>query len=344
MSFCQNCGQQIPDGAPQCPNCGMPLMQQPVNQQQFAPNMPMQQQPKKKKKGEGCLVAIIIVIALFIFFPKGNGSNKQDGATEQSTVEKTNSENKDSEKNKESTAINKDDYSPIDYNEIIHTADGLSGQKFTCSGKIIQVMSNSYRLSLENKTFDSDVVVIDYKCAEGDRIAEDDYVTIWGVSKGLETYTTVLKSKVTVPRIAVDKLERISEEELSKLKYNKAQTIENNLAGSSEKFHVILQSTMLQHTDQNDIIYLFFEFENITDSEKYVTSNDAYIDGYKTENEYTSEKINGYDSISIESVDAGKKYLGYIKYVIPSEWQTLECTIEDVSFTVQKSEFESESE
>lgn len=57
MAFCQNCGQQFPDGTPQCPNCGMPMMQQPVyqqnpypNQQQFAPNMNMQQ-PKKKGKG-----------------------------------------------------------------------------------------------------------------------------------------------------------------------------------------------------------------------------------------------------------------------------------------------------
>ena len=91
MAFCQNCGQQFPDGTPQCPNCGIPLMQQPVyqqnpypNQQQFTPNMNVQQ-TKKKKKGEGCLIAIIIVFALFFVLPALYRNSNQSNTTEQAT-------------------------------------------------------------------------------------------------------------------------------------------------------------------------------------------------------------------------------------------------------------------
>lgn len=81
MPFCQNCGQQFQDGMPQCPNCGMPVMQQPVyqqnpypNQQQFAPNMQMQQQPKKK--GKGCLIAIAVVVGLCLLSSLSGNKNK----------------------------------------------------------------------------------------------------------------------------------------------------------------------------------------------------------------------------------------------------------------------------
>ena len=354
MSFCQNCGQQIPDGAPQCPNCGMPLMQQAMNQQpvyqqnpypnqqQVVPNINTQQQ-QPKKKGKGCLIAIIIAFVLLFVFPKTNRNNQQSNEGEQSASEKSTLSNQENQNSQETTAFNKDDYAPLDYDVIIHNSNGLKGEKFTCSGRIIQVMTNSYRLSLENGSFDSDIILIDYKLSgEESRIAEDDYVTVWGVSKGLETYTTVLKSEVTVPRLSVDKLERITEEDFSKLKYSKSQILENNLAGSSDDFHITLNSSMLQHTEQNDIIYLFFEFENITDAQQYASACDAYVDGYKIDNKYSSEKINGYNGLSIESIEAGKKYLGYLKYEIPNDWQSLECTIEDVSFTVQRTEFEAE--
>lgn len=109
MSFCQNCGQQIPDGAPQCPNCGAPLMQQAMNQQpvyqqnpypnqqQAAPSINMQQQPKKKK-GKGCLIAIAVVIGLCLLSSLSGNRNKNTAdsssgaatsATTKATTKKT---------------------------------------------------------------------------------------------------------------------------------------------------------------------------------------------------------------------------------------------------------------
>ena len=107
MAFCQNCGQQFPDGAPQCPNCGMPMMQQPVyqqnpypNQQQFAPNMNVQQ---PKKKGKGCLIAVLVGIGIIILGGiAGSGSGKR--AKDEGKVEIESDKEKTSEKTEKSEA------------------------------------------------------------------------------------------------------------------------------------------------------------------------------------------------------------------------------------------------
>ena len=49
MAFCHNCGQQIPEGAGNCPACGAPVFVQQAPQQpqyQQAPQQPQYQQPQ----------------------------------------------------------------------------------------------------------------------------------------------------------------------------------------------------------------------------------------------------------------------------------------------------------
>ena len=352
MPFCNNCGQQYQDGSATCANCGAPLMQQqPVqqnaypNQQQFAPNQMYNQQgvipqntpQPKKKKTSGCVV-VIVVIAAIIFWGFVFSSNNDD-----KTKSKTNTNSEVLQTNNDSSdpdVFDPDNYNELDYNEVIHDSDGLKGQKFTCSGQIIQVLDGSYRLSLENKAFDSDVVLIDYKLSDGEsRIAEDDYVTIYGVSKGLETYTAVLGNQITIPRLSVDKLERLSEDDFSKLQFSQAKNIELNETKSTEKFNITLQSVSCKETDDGDTVYLLFEIENISDEKKYFSSYDGYVDGVKVESEYSLEKVNGYSYASYESIESGKKYLGYMKYELPSNWQEFECGEDGITFSIQKEAF-----
>lgn len=64
MPYCNNCGQQNPEGAPFCNYCGAVLnaqQNQMQNPQQLMQNNP-QQKPKKKKNG--CLIAILVVLGL----------------------------------------------------------------------------------------------------------------------------------------------------------------------------------------------------------------------------------------------------------------------------------------
>lgn len=85
--FCQNCGAQVPDGSPFCPNCGTPqavtqIPQQPAQPQQITPvhvpvqvpayQMPVTAAPKKKKKkwpwflGGGILLAAGVAVLLIL--------------------------------------------------------------------------------------------------------------------------------------------------------------------------------------------------------------------------------------------------------------------------------------
>jgi hypothetical protein len=46
-----------------------------------------------------------------------------------------------------------------------------------------------------------------YDTADGDRILEDDIVTIWGTSAGLYTYETVMGSELTIPSLVANYVE-----------------------------------------------------------------------------------------------------------------------------------------
>lgn len=79
MPFCQNCGNQIPDGAPMCPTCGMPAAQnQTASAQTQVVQMPQQE---KKKKNKGCLIAALAVIIIGIIGAAGaaGGKNRDEG-------------------------------------------------------------------------------------------------------------------------------------------------------------------------------------------------------------------------------------------------------------------------
>ena len=66
MKFCQKCGTQNNDIAAFCSKCGEPF-QSPVNPQQ--PQPAPQSIPKKpKKKKKGCLVTVIVLLAIVIGF------------------------------------------------------------------------------------------------------------------------------------------------------------------------------------------------------------------------------------------------------------------------------------
>lgn len=127
-------------------------------------------------------------------------------ATEAPTEEITEPETTE-ETTEAPTEINPEEYKSecqdISYSEIARDSNGLAGQYFTFTGKIIQVMDGTYRM---NVTVDewgiyNDTILFIYDTDDGDRILEDDIVTIWGQSLGLYTYTSVLGSEITVPAI-----------------------------------------------------------------------------------------------------------------------------------------------
>ena len=67
---CKECGKEISDKATTCPNCGCPVeLDEKVVQPLQQPNLNTQaQQPVKRKKGHGCLITIIVFIAIMVVF------------------------------------------------------------------------------------------------------------------------------------------------------------------------------------------------------------------------------------------------------------------------------------
>lgn len=174
---------------------------------------------KKLKKA----ITFIVSISMLATLAACNSDNKDssneetttevitEAVTEEETTEAPTEEITEPETTEETTEapteINPEEYrsecQDISYSEIARDSNGLAGQYFTFTGKIIQVMDGTYRM---NVTVDewgiyNDTILFIYDTGDGDRILEDDIVTIWGQSLGLYTYTSVLGSEITVPAI-----------------------------------------------------------------------------------------------------------------------------------------------
>lgn len=168
-------------------------------------------------------LAFITTISMLASFSACN-SNDKDSSKEETTIETTTEAITEevteapTEKPTEApttepptteapTEIAPEDYKSeckdVSYSDIARDSNGLAGQYFTFTGKIIQVMDGSYRMNVTANDWGSydDTIIFVYDTGDGDRILENDIVTIWGQSLGLYTYTSVLGAEITVPAI-----------------------------------------------------------------------------------------------------------------------------------------------
>lgn len=100
-------------------------------------------------------------------------------------------------------------YQALDYKAISRDPEPYKGNLYKFDGKVLQVMESGQDVTLRvaSKGNYDDVVYVTYHRADGEsRILEDDRVTIYGTSKGLYTYETVMGAAVTIPRIEADSI------------------------------------------------------------------------------------------------------------------------------------------
>ncbi len=95
----------------------------------------------------------------------------------------------------------------ITFDDISRSPEKYKGKKVKFSGYVLQVIegyvTNSIRMST-NGRYD-DVILVDYKTSLVDvRLLEGDEVVVYGAFSGMETYTTVMGSSVTVPLVNAD--------------------------------------------------------------------------------------------------------------------------------------------
>lgn len=98
----------------------------------------------------------------------------------------------------------------ITYDQLARTPDDYIGKKVKFYGRVVQVLegtTNHIRLAV-NDNYDT-IAFLEYDPKlVSSRILEDDFITIYGVSYGLHTYTSTMNASITIPAIVVDKIDQ----------------------------------------------------------------------------------------------------------------------------------------
>lgn len=97
-------------------------------------------------------------------------------------------------------------YLDLDFKAISRDPNAYEGKNYKFTGKVLQVMEEESLgttyvvMRIATKGNYDNVVYVTYKRDSGaSRILEDDKVTVYAVSEGLYTYTTVIGGSVTLP-------------------------------------------------------------------------------------------------------------------------------------------------
>lgn len=98
----------------------------------------------------------------------------------------------------------------ITYSQLARTPDEYEGEKVKFSGEVVQIseglLSDTIRLAVGGDYDNILYLTVPFGTTE-ERILEDDYITIYGVSEGITTYTTVLGASISIPSVSVDKID-----------------------------------------------------------------------------------------------------------------------------------------
>lgn len=95
------------------------------------------------------------------------------------------------------------------YKEVFRYAEDFEGKYAKFYGKVVQVSYNDdstqiLRVNVTDNGYgynDDTIYVFYFPFADATRILEDDMVTVYGILDGLATYTSVVGSEITIPKI-----------------------------------------------------------------------------------------------------------------------------------------------
>lgn len=100
----------------------------------------------------------------------------------------------------------------ISYEKLARNPESYRGDYFKFTGEVIQVVQQGKKVQLRvnvtpetlyDTTYYSDTIfVVASLPDDGNRILENDIITLYGVCDGLYTYTTVLGSSMSIPKIS----------------------------------------------------------------------------------------------------------------------------------------------
>ncbi len=191
--FCPKCGTMYEGKA--CPNgCNNPA------------NM---QKPKKKPIYKEWWFWLIIVLLLFSILVNEDEENTKNDTSSNSIL--TSSETKMTYEEEIAQ------YKEIDFATLARNPDKYKGEKFKFTGEIVQVQEAVFGSTVEMRInitknvseyldyvswSDTIYATVDLP-KESDRILEDDIITFYGTCDGQYSYTSVLGSTVSLPKIDI---------------------------------------------------------------------------------------------------------------------------------------------
>jgi hypothetical protein len=153
-----------------------------------------------KNKGiTGLILGIIAMFFSFVFiYSPDNGTKnviQNNNANEivEEVIEESSFKNE---------CINKN------FEELARNPEKVKGTNVKVNGEVIQVTDYNNKIELrvnitkEEYGYYTDTIYVTYVPKAGeDKILEDDIVTIWGIAEGDYSYTSIMGSKVTLPKI-----------------------------------------------------------------------------------------------------------------------------------------------
>ncbi len=96
----------------------------------------------------------------------------------------------------------------VDYEDVARNPDNYKGQNIIASGKVIQVADGWFDTVTMRVADGDNIWYVTYAYQEGEsRILENDSIMVYGECDGVETYTSVLGSSVTIPSIKAKTIE-----------------------------------------------------------------------------------------------------------------------------------------
>lgn len=100
----------------------------------------------------------------------------------------------------------------ITYDQLARTPDDYKGEKIKFYGKAVQVMegndTTAVRLAVDDNYDTILYCEVPKSLTKNNRILEDDYITLSGVSYGLFTYSATIGGEITIPSMIVDVIDR----------------------------------------------------------------------------------------------------------------------------------------
>lgn len=168
------------------------------------------------------VIVVVIVISIGAGSARnGNSSkdtdNKETTTVSTSAVETTTVQPTTNAKKKVSAKAYKNNCKTLSFKDLSRNPDKHKGEKLKYTGKVIQVQEDEHWLD-DNTTVDlrinvtkdeyglwDDTIFATVELPKNaDRILEDDIITIWGECDGKYSYTSVLGSDVTLPKINIE--------------------------------------------------------------------------------------------------------------------------------------------